>query len=141
GYATLTIIPSAQGFASALGSEVDNPVSKSSKKACKSFGGAFKGALGSIVKVGAGAIGVVGGLVGALSIKGGIARQLQIENAQAKLTGLGHTTEGVKQIMDDALAAVKGTAFGMGEAASVAAAAVAAGVKPGKDLERTLKLT
>ncbi|GAP53958.1 tape measure protein [Arthrobacter sp. Hiyo6] len=43
--------------------------------------------------------------------------------------------------MNDAMAAVKGTAFGMDEAATVAASAVAAGVKPGKELERTLKLT
>ena len=42
--------------------------------------------------------------------------------------------------MNDALASVKGTAFGMGEAATTAAGAVAAGIKPGADLERTLKL-
>src|SRR5699024_12317473 len=34
----------------------------------------------------------------------------------------------------------KGAAFGMGDAATVAAATVAAGVKPGAELERTLKL-
>lgn len=141
GYATLSIIPSAKGFGPALSGLVDAPVAQSSAKTSKSFGNAFTGALGGIVKVGAGAIGVVGGLVAGLSIKGGIARQLQIENAQAKLSGLGHSTAAVTQIMDNALASVKGTAFGMGEAASVAASAVAAGVKPGKDLERTLKLT
>lgn len=42
--------------------------------------------------------------------------------------------------MDNALAAVKGTAFGLDEAATTAAGAVASGVKPGKDLERTLRL-
>ncbi|MDO4606960.1 MAG: tape measure protein, partial [Bowdeniella nasicola] len=40
----------------------------------------------------------------------------------------------------NALASVKGTSFGLGEAASVAAGAVAAGIKPGKELERTLKV-
>ena len=75
-----------------------------------------------------------------LAVQGGFERALDIENAEHKLTGLGHSTEEVKGIMDDALASVKGTAYGMGEAATVAASAVAAGVKPGQDLERTLKL-
>lgn len=42
--------------------------------------------------------------------------------------------------MDNALASVQGTAFGLDEAATVAATTVAAGVKPGKELEKTLKL-
>lgn len=42
--------------------------------------------------------------------------------------------------MDDALASVKGTAFGLDTAAATAAGAVASGVKPGEDLTRTLKL-
>jgi len=42
--------------------------------------------------------------------------------------------------MDNALASVQGTAFGLDEAATVAAGAVAAGIKPGKELQSTLKL-
>lgn len=41
--------------------------------------------------------------------------------------------------MDNALASVKGTSFGLGEAATVAASATAAGIKPGKELEGVLK--
>src|SRR5699024_4232506 len=70
----------------------------------------------------------------------GFSRLNQIDQARAKLSGLGHEAGSVEKIMDSALAAVKGTAFGMGDAATVAAATVAAGVKPGAELERTLKL-
>lgn len=80
------------------------------------------------------------GAIGNLAIGSGIARALNIEQATAKLSGLGHSAEAVKGIMTNAMAAVKGTAYTMGDAASVAASAVAAGVQPGKDLERTLGL-
>lgn len=75
-----------------------------------------------------------------LAVKGGFDRAFNIEQAEFKLKGLGHSAEETQAIMDDALASVKGTAYGMDEAATVAASAVAAGVKPGKDLQRTLKL-
>lgn len=41
--------------------------------------------------------------------------------------------------MDNALASVKGTAFGLGDAATAAASAVAAGIQPGQDLTKYLK--
>src|SRR5690606_27467523 len=55
--------------------------------------------------------------------------------------GLGHDTQAVEAIMKDALGSVKGTAFGLDTAATVAASAVAAGIKPGKELEGYLRLT
>lgn len=103
-------------------------------KGGRSFGAAFAGVAGKVLAVAGPA------MVAGLAVKGGISRALNIEDAQAKLTGLGHSTESVTKIMGNAMAAVKGTAFGMGDAASVAAGVVAAGVKPGQDLERTLKL-
>lgn len=80
------------------------------------------------------------GAVAGLITKGGFDRAMNIEQASFKLQGLGHDAQSVQGIMDNALASVKGTAYGLGEAASVAASTVAAGVKPGQDLERTLKL-
>src|SRR5690606_619525 len=59
---------------------------------------------------------------------------------EGKLTGLGHSAKTVEKIMGNALSSVKGTAFGLDEASTVAASAVAAGIKPGQDLERVLKL-
>lgn len=71
----------------------------------------------------------------------GFKRMTAIDDAKGKLAGLGHEATGVATIMDSALASVKGTAFGLGDAATIAASAVAAGVKPGQDLTKYLKLT
>ena len=65
-------------------------------------------------------------------------RLSDIEGATATLTGLGNSAADVASIMSDANAAVKGTAYGLGEAVKTASTAVAAGVKPGQDLERVL---
>ncbi|WP_443094820.1 tape measure protein [Rothia koreensis] len=76
--------------------------------------------------------------VGAIAITGGVNRALQIQGAQAKLAGLGHTSDEVTVIMHNALTAVKGTSFGLGDAAKVAETAVAAGIQPGQQLEDVL---
>lgn len=78
--------------------------------------------------------------IGATLVSKGFGRLSAIENAEAKLSGLGNTADDVSSIMDNALAAVKGTAFGMDEAATTAASAVAAGIKPGQDLSKYLGL-
>jgi tape measure domain-containing protein len=116
--------------------QVEAEADRTGKSAGSRLGGGVAKGVGVIAAGVAGLTAVVGGL----AITGGISRALNIEDAQAKLKGLGHSTDSVKAIMTNALASVKGTAFGMGDAASVAASAVAAGVKPGQDLERTLKL-
>lgn len=77
---------------------------------------------------------------GAVMMKGWD-RITAIDSAQAKLKGLGHEASNVETIMGDALSSVRGTSFGLGDAAGIAASAVAAGIQPGKELERTLKLT
>lgn len=70
----------------------------------------------------------------------GFARLVSLDDARAKLTGLGHSAESVDSIMKNALASVRGTAFGMDQAAGVAGTLVAAGIAPGERLEKTLKL-
>lgn len=96
--------------------------------------------IGGAAVVGAAAVAAV--TVGTLgtALAKGFSRLTALDNATAKLEGLGHSAESVQTIMDSALGAVKGTAFGLDEAAGVAASAVAAGVKPGADLQRTLSL-
>lgn len=94
---------------------------------------------GKIAKIGVGAVGAIGAAVGGLALKGGMERALKIEGAQAKLKGLGHDAASVEKIMANSLAAVKGTAFGLDAAAGTAAGAVAAGIKPGQQLEKVLK--
>ena len=63
-----------------------------------------------------------------------------IDDARAKLQGLGHDAETIEAIMDSALSSVQGTAFGLDEAATTAANAVAAGIEPGKELNKYLSM-
>ncbi len=86
------------------------------------------------------AIGAVSALTGITLVKG-FDRLTGIDDAKAKLLGLGHSADSVKDIMNSALASVKGTSYGLDEAATTAAGAVAAGVKQGKELTRYLSLT
>ena len=79
-------------------------------------------------------------LVGITLVKG-FNRLTGIDDARAKLLGLGHDGKSVDKIMQSALESVKGTSFGMDEAATTAAGAVAANVKSGKELTRYLSLT
>lgn len=69
----------------------------------------------------------------------GINRVKAIDTAQAKLRGLGNDAERVDKIMQNALASVKGTAFGLGDAVTVASQLVAAQIPAGQKLESTLK--
>lgn len=71
----------------------------------------------------------------------GFDRLVGIDNAKAKLKGLGHDAKTVEEIMNSATISVKGTAFGLDEAATTAANAVAAGIKPGKELTKYLNMT
>lgn len=79
-------------------------------------------------------------LVGITLVKG-FNRLQGIDEARAKLKGLGHDAESIEEIMNSALTSVKGTSYGLDEAATTAASAVAAGIKPGKELTRYLTLT
>lgn len=138
GYATLNVVPTSKGFGKTLKGQVAGPMSA----AGVAGGKGLMGGLGkSVLKLGGMVGAAVAGFAGIKTvIGGGISRQLQLEQATAKLDGLGHSSKNVTKIMDNALASVKGTAFGLGDAATVAASSVAAGVKPGQDLQRTLSL-
>jgi tape measure domain-containing protein len=79
--------------------------------------------------------------LGSIALVKGFNRLTGIDNAKAKLKGLGHDADSVTEIMNSALESVRGTSYGMDAAATTAASAVAAGIKPGKDLTRYLSLT
>lgn len=76
-----------------------------------------------------------------ITVTKGFTRLTAIDTAKAKLEALGNSTENVTDIMTSANAAVKGTSYGLDEAATTAASAVAAGIKPGEELTRYLSLT
>lgn len=110
-------------------------------KSGSAMGGRLAKGLGKTLKTGGVAAAATAGAAMGTALVKGVGRLTAIDDAEAKLSGLGHSARGVEQVMGDALASVKGTAFGLGEAATTAAGAVAAGIKPGQDLERALRLT
>lgn len=131
--------PSGKGFGKSIEGDIGDAVNNASKKSSNTLISKIGGAFGKIGKVGTGAIATITGGITALAAKGGFTRALNIENAQAKLKGLGHDSASVTEIMNDALASVKGTAFGLGDAATVAASLSASGVKEGGQLTKVLK--
>lgn len=131
--------PSGKGFGKSIEGDIGDAVNKASKKSSSTLISKIGGAFGKIGKVGTGAIATLAGGITALAAKGGFTRALNIENAQAKLKGLGHDSASVTEIMNDALASVKGTAFGLGDAATVAASLSASGIKEGDQLTKVLK--
>lgn len=68
----------------------------------------------------------------------GFTRLKNIDEATFKLKALGNSAADVQKIIESSKNAVKGTAFGLDEAITGAASAVAAGVKPGDDLTKYL---
>lgn len=134
----ILIQPSTKG----LGKSIEDPLASAVQSASKSGGktilSRIGGAFTSVGKVGLAAIGTIGGGLAALTAKGGFDRALNIERAQTKLKALKYDTASVDKIMGNALASVKGTAFGLGDAASVAATLIASGIKQGGDLEGVL---
>lgn len=130
------LVPTTTGVKRGIEKDLNGTFDQAEKKGTSVFskiGGLAKGAA---IAAGAAALTLTG-----IAVKGGFSRMLKIEDAQAKLQGLGHDVQTVETIMGSALAAVKGTAFGLDTAATVAASAVAAGIKPGQELENYLRLT
>ena len=137
----LGLVPTLKGFDRNLAKELGGSRIKGiAGSAGGGIGNRLVSGMTKTLKVGAVAAGgAVAGILGTAVVKG-FGRLNAIENAEAKLKGLGNSAETTSAIMSDALAAVKGTAFGMDEAATTAASAVAAGLKPGKELESYLRL-
>lgn len=85
------------------------------------------------VTAGTAAIGGMG-----VALTKGFQRLDSIDQANAKLQGLGHSAQDIEAIMASAMDAVKGTAYGFGDAASLAAQMVASGIEPGEELTGVL---
>lgn len=135
--AYVEILPSARGISRGISKELGGVQSVITEKTRSGFLGGFTRVAGAVTAA-VGAIGV-GTIIGK-TISSGLDRALNIDSARGKLEGLGYSAEQVTGVMDRALASVKGTAFGLDQAATVAAGALAAGVKPGQQLQDTLSL-
>lgn len=110
-------------------------IKRGASAAWSAIASGMKGTLETGAKV-AGA--AVAATLGAALTKG-FSRLEAIDTAQAKLAGLGITGDALASTMTAATNAVKGTAFGLGEAASAAASFSAAGV-PIDGMERSLSI-
>lgn len=102
--------------------------------------GKLGGAVGGVAKIVGGTVAGIGAAIGGLAIGGGIARALNIDDAQTKLRALGYDAKAMSGIMDSALASVRGTSYGLGDAATLASQALAAGIPQGDALTKSLTL-
>lgn len=132
-----------EGIADGLDKRLPDPlenVPAEPEKKGKSIGKRFSGALGKALKTGALAAGATAIAVAGTAMVKGFGRLKAIDSAEAKLRGLGYTATDISGIMTDVTDAVTGTAFGLDEAATASASALASGVKPGKELTEYLQL-
>lgn len=130
------------GLASAnIGTGASASLASNMMAGARGLGGKLGSLIGGGLKIAAVGAGTVAAAGLGAALHAGFSRLTAIDDAKFKLQGLGNSTEQVQSIMDNALAAVKGTAFGLDEAATTAASAVAAGIKPGEELTGYLKLT
>jgi len=140
GEASVTIVADAKDFEKSLTTSVEKAASgaePAAEKGGKGIGDALgRGLITTGKIVGAGLAAALGA-----SLVAGFNRLKVIDQAEAKLLGLGNSAEEVVGIMDQALKAVEGTAFGLGESADLAARFMAAGVVAGEDLQLALDST
>ncbi|WP_405373430.1 MULTISPECIES: tape measure protein [unclassified Microbacterium] len=133
--ASVSLLPTFGGGAKKIEQAMGPALDRAGATGGRQYGDSFAGALMSspAVKslVAAGGIGSI--------LFAGIDRVKAIDTAQAKLRGLGNDAARVDTIMGNALASVKGTAFGLGDAVTVAAQLTAAQIPAGAQLEQTLK--
>ena len=113
---------------------------QSTQQYAQSFGNVGGMSLGDFARKALGAAAGIATLGGFL--KKGFDRANMLDTAKAKLDFLNKDIEGYDydKIYEGAKAAVKGTAYGMDEAMTVAASAMGAGVKQGDDLNNYLQL-
>ncbi|WIB69804.1 tape measure protein [Curtobacterium sp. MCBD17_026] len=141
--AYVSIVPQAKGAGRSIEREI-NPQALGTSVGSKMSGGFLKSvgkmATRSTAIIGGG-ITAIGATIATVAAKKGLDRLLDIDAATAKLKGLKMSTQNISTVMDSALKSVRGTAFGLGDAAGVASSAVAAGIKPGRDLTKYLSLT
>lgn len=115
GYATLQIIPSAQGFSAALMSQTAAPMAGAGKKSGQAYGGAFGGSLTKMAGVAAGAFAAVG-------VAGVIKDSVQLEASFSKTMAMmgaaaGVPKKGLAELSDLAMEMGAQTTFSAGEAA------------------------
>lgn len=155
--AYIDVIPSFKGFKKSVNAEMrglDSDGRKHGQKlgeataqgADRGFKGEGLGTklaskMGKSLKAGAIGAGVAVGGVLAGSIAKGMGRLDALDQAKSKMEGLKLSSGEVSRAMDGVNASVKGTAFGLDEAAGSAAKFIGVGTAVGNELDRSMKLT
>lgn len=124
---------------SGLGSRLGSSISDGFGGAMKTVVGLVGSGITAVTGLAAAGATAVGVTIGA-ALTAGFSRLTTIETAQAKLKALGNTSQDIAEIMKDANNSVLGTQYSLADAVTAAASAVAAGIKPGQDLTKYLKL-
>lgn len=134
--AYVTIIPSLDGASKAIQSGLEGiDLSSTGDKMGASLGSSMSKGVSAAAKGIATALGAIGGAIGSLAATGGMSRALNIQQAQTMFKGLKLEWA---EFSDTIETAVTGTAFGMDQAALVAAGLAASGVKAGSQMEKAL---
>lgn len=144
GKAYVQIMPSAKGISGSIQSIINPEATNAGKSAGSRLASSIADTMGkvggkltkSITLPVAGAMTAIGGLVGVLGFK----RLTGMDNARAKLQGLGVEGKQLEIVMENARDAVTGTTHTMADGVDVAAGALAAGVAEGAELERYIRL-
>lgn len=142
GVAELLVVPTFSGLQSKVGQQVDAAVKATptagAQAAGSRLGGFLTDSLSTATGIGLAKAGQLAMSQVSSIFTSGFKRLADIDTAKAKMRGLGFTVEEVDSLMASALTSVKGTPYGLGEAATAAAAAVASGIQPGEDMDRVL---
>src|SRR5690606_27789976 len=144
GKAYVQILPSAKGISGSIQKAIAPEATAAGKAAGRNIASAISESLSkagsalteSITVPAMAAATAVTGLVGALGFK----RLVGMDVARARLKGLGIQGKQLEIVMKSVENAVTGTTHTMADGVYVAAGALAAGVKEGKELERYIRI-
>lgn len=144
GKAYVQIMPSAKGIAGSIAKTIEPEAVSAGKGAGKSIASNISKTLGSMGKTLTKSITlpIVGAATAASGflLKGGWDRIVGLDSARAQLEGLGYDLEAVERISNLVNESIQGTVMTMADGVSIAAGALAAGVKEGEELERFIGL-
>ncbi len=149
GTAYVQIVPAAQGIsgkitqilspeASKAGTTAGDKISGAIGPRLQRVGRAFQTVGSSLTKYVTKPAMAAGAALGGVALVKGWSRMTEIDSARVKLQAIGNSAQDVEKITNNSLESVSGTAYGLNEAMTTAASAVAAGIKPGKELEKYL---
>lgn len=116
--AYVRIRPTVQGFEAT----VERDIKKAGAKSGRTFGGLFKGTVAKLLAGGSALF------AGFKFFQGGISRLIGLEEAEARLKGMGVNARQTAKLMDGLLSVLKGTAFSLDEGATTMAQLVSTGL-------------